>query len=439
VILTVEERFVEKQYLQQDNKLDKWGLSNSVIRTRQLPHPFDLYRFAKRLFSSALTNGVTIEPEREAMSRHAFSVPESGSGFRHLLLSSLSFPDAYTGWILPAIISGWRAIRRTKAQVIFSSAPCWTNHLVAYCLSRLTGLPWVAHLRDPFITGSHAGVFLTDFERRIAHNFERMVFTRASRVIAVTEEHCAMLRSAYHQMPADKFVAVPNGFDGEDWEGFDKLAAKNSTENNGRREKFRITYAGKLYMKRNPLPLFRALRELIDSREISRKRVQVDLIGWCELSEGRSIADLIVEMGLQDIVNIAGTLSHSETLQRLAQSDLLLLLAEELTLQIPGKTFEYLKAGCPILALTPEGAVSKLLRQTRGGWAVAASDHTGIVAAVRECYQSWESGLPGRAPDPSVVASFDRRLTTKQIAESFDSIVPIELFMVSHHSKGVTI
>jgi glycosyltransferase involved in cell wall biosynthesis len=211
-----------------------------------------------------------------------------------------------------------------------------------------------------------------------------------------------------------------NGFDGLEWqEAVESLppGAPGEGRAAGGPRKFRITYAGNLYMGRNPAPLFRALRTLIDCGEMGRDEVGVELIGSCESSEGRGMADLVSEAGIEGCVEMIGRLSHSETLRRLLQSDLLLLLAEELVVQIPGKTFEYLKARRPILALTSEGAVATLLRRTGGAWIVDPNDQPGVTNAVRECYRLWRCGLPGPASDPLIVESFDRSRTTGRIAE----------------------
>jgi hypothetical protein len=117
-----------------------------------------------------------------------------------------------------------------------------------------------------------------------------------------------------------------------------------------------------------------------------------------------------------------GRLSHFETLRRLLQSDLLLLLSEKQLVEIPGKTFEYLKTGRPILALTYEGAVATLLLRTGDAWVVSPDDQPGIVNAARECYHFWKYRLPGREPDSSVVESFDRRSILRTVdARSSDS------------------
>ena len=104
----------------------------------------------------------------------------------------------------------------------------------------------------------------------------------------------------------------------------------------------------------------------------------------------------------------------------MAQSDLLLLLAEGLTLQIPGKTYEYLRAGRPILALTSEGALADLLRRTGGAWVVHPKDESGISEAVLQAYRGWENGFASPRANQAMVGGFDRRLLAGQFAKLFE-------------------
>jgi len=419
VVLTVKEKYVDVLYLR-DNDSDRVSDSDLVIRTRKLPHPSDIYR---RFKSSSLAGKLSRDGDRTPVSTADGAENQSARATRDLLLSLSDIPDKYTGWLVPAVASGLRAIKQKKARAIYSSAPYFTSHLAGYSLALLTGLPWVAHFRDPWITGVIAELRHENMWFKINRALERLTISRADAVVCVTEEHAALMRAAYDQMAAPKFAVVMNGFDGLEWqeaeESLHSGAPGGGYAADGPR-KFRITYAGALYMKRNPAPLFRALRTLIDSGEMGRDEASVELIGPCESIEGRDMADLISEAGIEGCVEMRGRLSHSETLRRLLQSDLLLLLAEGLDVQIPGKTFEYLKTRRPILALTSEGAVATLLRRTGGAWVVSPDDQPGVVNAVRECYRLWKRGLPGPAPDPLIVESFDRRRTTGRIAELLD-------------------
>jgi glycosyltransferase involved in cell wall biosynthesis len=423
VVLTVREKYIDDQDLGTNDE----GSVNDpdlVIRTYKLPHPSDIYR----QFKSRSPAG---RPPQDGDWKAAS--PPDGARYksslrkaRDLLLSLSCVPDKNNGWLIPAVAAGLRAIKQTGAGLICSSAPYFTSHLAGYWLALLTGLPWVAHFRDPWITGMHADRRPDKICSKINRALERMTISRADVVVCVTEEHAALMRSAYDQMPASKFAVVMNGFDGLEWreviESIPPEAQGEGYAANAPR-KFRITYAGNLYMKRDPAPLFRALRALIDSGEIGRDEASVELIGSCEWSEGRGMADIISEAGIEGCVEMRGRLSHPETLRRLLQSDLLLLLSEKQLIEIPGKTFEYLKTRRPILALTYEGAVATLLRRTGGAWVVSPDDQPGVINAVRECYWFWKCGLPGPAPDQLIVESFDRRRTTARLAELLDFLV----------------
>jgi glycosyltransferase involved in cell wall biosynthesis len=412
VVLTAQEKYIEERYRGSADEVAELGLPDAIVRTRLLPHPFDLYRWLRSTFrrkaQDAGAAGTPVEVD----------TPLSEKGkLRRWLLSALSIPDMCTGWILPAIMAGLKAARQSKAEQIFSSGPFWTNHLVGFALSYLTGLPWTAHFRDPWVAGAWETP-TSAIAGRLDKWLERLVVTRATAVVGVTEEHAAAFRQTYPHLPADKFAAVPNGYDNGEW---DNLPAdiRRDEKSEG---KFLIVYAGKFYIERDPQPLFRALKRLIDSGEIAREQIQVDLVGWCATSEGRSVREMAVECGLSDCVNILGPRCRPETLRRMTEADLLLLLAERFVIQIPGKTYEYLRAGRPILALTPEGALADLLQRTGSGWVVNQNDDAGILAAVREIFHQWKEGRIIRVADPVVVRAFDRRALAGRLGDLFDRL-----------------
>jgi glycosyltransferase involved in cell wall biosynthesis len=403
VVLTVRERHIEHVGVQAE-----WKFPGTVIRAGMLPHPFMIYRRLKTALGRSDT-GTPWNP----------TVLTTIGGLRRWAYSLLGLPDLYTGWIVPAVIGGLNAVQRYGIEHILSSAPPWTSHLVALSLARLTGLPWTAHFRDPWTdpwADTHQSKPVSGLSARVETALEKMVVRRADRVVCVTEEHTSLLRHAHPEAPADKFVTIPNGFDGAEWQEPD---APRAADGSACADTFVITYAGNLYEKRDPGPLFRALRALIAAGEILPERLRVDLIGRCEAARGRRVSDIADECGLGPCLRLTGPLSRAETLRRMRQSDLLLLLAEGLSVQIPGKTYEYLRAGRPILALTSEGAVARLLRATGGAWVVDPADEMGVATAVHHAYRRWQEH-DGPAPDPAVVASFDRRVLAGRFAQLFD-------------------
>lgn len=412
VVLTAREKYIEERYRGSADEVGELGLPDAIVRTRLLPHPFDLYCWIRSTFrrktQDAGAAGEAVEVD----------TPLSEKGkLRRWLLSALSIPDRYTGWILPAVVTGLKAARESKAEQIFSSGPFWTNHLVGLALSYLTGLPWTAHFRDPWVTGSCLAP-TSSFAAWVNGWLERIVVTRATAVVSVTEEHATAFRRTYPRLQADKFATVPNGYDNGEWNNLPAGTLRDEKSEG----KFLILYAGKFYVERDPQPLFRALKRLIDSGEIAREQVQVDLVGWCATSEGRPVREMAAECGLGDCVNILGPRRRPETLRRMTEADLLLLLAEKFVIQIPGKTYEYLRAGRPILALTPEGALANLLRRIGGGLVVNPNDTAGVQAAVMESVRRWKEGRANHTADPGAIAGFDRRVLAGRLTELFDRL-----------------
>ena len=403
VVLTVKE-----QYFPHTDALGPNGFPGCIRRTRVVPHPLGIFADLKaRLHADTCT-----APYSETTGRAMGTL-------RRWLLSLLRTPDIYTGWIPPAIVAGLDEIRRHSVTHLCSSAPYWSNHLIGLVLSRLTGLTWTAHFRDPWV-GIPAWKPESALSRWIERSLERMVVHRSTSVVCVTERHAGLFRRRYPEIAPEKFVSIPNGFDETEWTDIGDRADHRTAA----RDTFVIRYAGSLHERRSPLPLFRAVRALVDAGEVDRSRLTIDLVGWCDVAEGRRVTEMADECGIVDRVTFTGPLGRTDTLRRMAQADLLLVLAEAQPYQIPGKTYEYLRAGRPILALTSDGALSDLLRETGGAWIVDPADQRGIAAAVREAYRGWTTGQRPPCPDSQVVATFDRRRLAARLAEVFHDGTP---------------
>jgi len=399
VVLTVKERYAELA----GDALEA-EFPGRVVRTGLLPHPLAIYRGLKSRFRT----------DRHGTTR-SDDGPVHRGRLRRWLLSLLLAGDDYTGWIVPASLAGLRISRNRQVQHLLTSGPPWTCHLVGLVVARLTGLPWTAHFRDPWtqVQGKPA---MSDASRRIDASLERAIVTQAQSVVCVTEQHAEAMRRVYVGLPPEKFTTIPNGFDGGEWTGLEAGAVASAA-----RPYFVITYSGQLFRGRDPSPVFRALRALVEAGDIDATRVRVEIVGWSDLGRERPVAEMAKECGLADCVVVCGPLSRSEALRTLTRSNLLLLLAAGLTAQVPGKTYEYLRAGRPILALTGSGAVADLLRATGGASVVDPQDVAGIAQAIREAYRRWSEGrpLPGAAPD--LVARYDRRVLAERFAELFSA------------------
>jgi len=364
----------------------------NVIRTRAIPHVLDIYK--------------KLKPRRTNVAKsNDTNSGQDAITLRRRILTLLEIPDTYTGWILPAVCSGLAAIRKRNIDVVFSSGPWWTNHLVAMVLSRVTGLPWIAHFRDTWAQGFFVKP-TTPLSLRIERALEKAVVRNATAVVSVTSAQTEMLRSAYCDLPVEKFATISNGYDEREW--CDVTAE--------RCEEFTVTYAGNFYHGRSPYPLFKAVRALLDRHRIA---VRIELLGVCDTAEGKPVIDVAREYGIAEYVSMPGVLDRQEAIRRMKAASVLLLLVDEQNYSIPGKTYEYLRAGRPILALTTGGAVVDVLKSTGGSWTIDPSDIAGIEAALLQAYAASANGSDARVPNPAVVRTFDRRVLTGDLAQIF--------------------
>jgi hypothetical protein len=404
LVLTVKEGFLEAP-----DPNDRRDFPGRVIRTSVVPHPMRIYGKLKESHTSGVSKN---QQGKESGKR---------SHLRNWLLAMLQIPDMYTGWIPPATVAGLWAIHRYRISHIFSSAPFWTNHLVGLVLKFLTRLPWTVHLRDPWTQVKRPRP-VSKLSLRLEKWLERLVMSHADMVVCVTERHTQLLRETFDRLSPKKFITIPNGYDEAEWSEFD--GTRNTSERD--RDQFVITFTGSFYRQLSPRPLFRAIRRLFDTGEISASEVRVDLVGFCDDVDGVAVRDMAAECGVSDCVHIGPPLSRPESLRRMQRSDLLLVLAEGLDLQIPGKTYEYLRAGRPILALTSDGALADLLHRTGGAWIVEPTDDAAIAAAVREAYLASKTGQPCQSADTAIVAEFDRRVLSGRFAALFEQYLPFD-------------
>jgi glycosyltransferase involved in cell wall biosynthesis len=277
----------------------------------------------------------------------------------------LQVPDQGIGWLPSGAWSACRAVQRHRCRAIYSSAPLWTAHIISLLVKRLTGLPWVAGFRDPW-RGNPFRQFPYRSVDRYDDWLEQRVVREADWVIANTEPARAQFAARYPHLAA-KFVAIPNGFDPEE---FANLQPRRESGPEG----IVVTHAGCFYGPRRPHGIFQALSIC---RQQTTRPVRLELLGLSTY-DGTPLAQIAAEYQVSDSVRIAGEVPHRVALEYLRGSDIQLLVGfggPGSELQVPAKFFEYLGVGRPILALAPPGtAIAEMMNQSRVAGAVCDPD-----------------------------------------------------------------
>jgi hypothetical protein len=353
-----------------------------------------------------------IEVPAEVPVRRAFALDSARHlAFRGRYVGLLALPDRWVSWVLGAVPAGLALVRRHRPQVIWSTYPIATAHLIGLALHRLTGLPWVADLRDPMIDASHPSGRLA---RRAAAWVERLTVKYCARAVCTTPGAVRSYRLRYPAAPPERFCLIENGYDEDAFAGAAPLPAAAGGP-------LVLLHSGIIYpSERDPAPLFAALAELLADGRIGPDTFR--LLLRAPVHEAY-LAGLIGQYGIGAIVQIAPHLPYRAAIaEMLGAGALLVLQASNCNDQVPAKLYEYLRAARPILALTdPAGDTAALLRQS-GIDTVGPLDSTpGIVAAL---LRFLPLAAAGRAPlaSKAVSRAHERRARAAQLGALLDEV-----------------
>lgn len=330
-------------------------------------------------------------------------------GWRGRYPELAAIPDRWAAWAPAAIAKGLAIIRRQPIEVIWSTYPIATSHLIASTLSRLTGLPWVAEFRDPVSTACYPRL-----QRWAQQAIERRTIARAHRTVFVTPGALNDCRQRFVGA-AGRLSLIPNGYD-EELEPAD-TADRWQPHRSG---PIRLLHSGHLYRKgRNPSAFLMALERLRQRDEISAGDLEVV---FRNSQEDALYREEIDRRGLGDMVSLAPRISHGDALQEQRSVDgLLLLQGAEFNRQVPAKLFEYLRSRRPVLALVDEhGDTATVLDELGGARQAAADDPLQIANAVRrfisELRNIRDNGPGDAGVDEDALANYSRQRQTAALA-----------------------
>ncbi len=333
----------------------------------------------------------------------------------------LALPDVWAGWYPWAVAAARQVVEADPVDLIYSTSPHATAHLVARSIARRSGKPWVADFRDPWFEdppepGAPNGLLFRSLNRRL----ERSVIVSCNAVVASTDALRDVLQQRYRDVCSNKFCTIFNGYDEADFQRID-------TRSGGRGERMNIVHAGLLNPEfRDPRPLFRAIRRCADAGTIDLARVRLRLIGGGPFAESGQVRAEVARLGLGDVVQVEARMPYAQSLQELANADLLLLLqaSPDTVNLVPAKLYEYLRTQRPVLALTSPGATGEVIEMTGGGWVVAPEDERRLADCLTEAYRGWtENTLRDVAADLNSLRRFDRKILTGELADLFDRLV----------------
>lgn len=313
------------------------------------------------------------------------------------VVANLLLPDPQIGWLPFAYPAARRIIRKRNIDVVVITVPPFSSVMLASKLRRsFPHLPIIVDFRDEWLTTTLDLVSFNNNERakRIAQQTEADAVHAATRVVMVTENAVNEIRSRYPHLPSQKFLCVPNGFDGEQ----SAPAKRASTLHDG---KVTLTYMGTVYGSTDPTSLIEALQQLPAE---TRDSLRIRFIGRIETDAYRRALE-----SQPGVVEIIGFVPQREAIKMLSESDFALLITHD-PINVSAKFYDYLGAGIPIVAAVHrEGEVRRLMEATRAGWWADAADPAAIRQLLEDAVRGVREGTLAWGPDTSLIAQYHRR------------------------------
>jgi glycosyltransferase involved in cell wall biosynthesis len=332
---------------------------------------------------------------------------------RHLSLRGaypklLALPDRWSSWCLGAIPSGLGIVRRYRPEVLWSTYPIATAHLIGWGLHAITGVPWVADFRDS-MTEPHYPPDAT--VRGVYRRIERAAVAHAARAVFTTPGAREMYARRYPRVPVDRWAVIPNGYDERSF----VEAEREPRPPNRAGAPLVLVHSGLLYpSERDPRAFFAAVAELKRQGRVSPATLRIVLraSGYDE-----DYRPMLRDAGIDDIVHFEPPIAYRDALaEMLAADGLLLFQASNCNHQIPAKLYEYLRARRPILAMTDPGGDTAAVLAQAGIDTVVPLDSKAAIAEGLERFL--ESLLRGSAPvvSAAAVGRYSRRSQARDLA-----------------------
>lgn len=327
--------------------------------------------------------------------------------FSRWVRGNFFIPDARRFWIRPSVKYLTKWLEHNRVDAIVSTGPPHSMHFIAMGVKQKTGLPWLADFRDPwtnidFYDQLHLGK-RADCRH---HALESLVISTADRVTVVSPTMELEFRDDHGR----DIITMTNGFD-EDDTSIGRVLPEGERG-------FGIAHVGTMNPSRNPTGLWKALSGLLTDGG-GPEPINIRLVGRVD----HSVRTSINEHGLADVTDFIEYVPHDEVVAwQNGASVLLLLLNQSKNARgiLPGKFFEYMASGRPILCLGPtDSDAASILRETQSGVCLEYDDVEGI----RRWLEERMSATDHPVSDGRAIARFTRRSLTGRLAAILDEMV----------------
>ena len=332
---------------------------------------------------------------------------------------TMALPDRWSSWWLGGVASGLRMIKQFKPDLLWSTYPIATAHLIGLSLHKLTGIPWVVDFRDSMTEENYP---VNQKVRSTYRWVERKAVQSAAKSVFTTPGAVDMYAARYPDIPHNRWAVIENAVD-EDF--VCQIETQLRSKGRQREQKLTFVHSGILYpSERDPTQFFNALSHLKKKQAISCAEVEFILRAS---SNEEAYSRQTEKLDIADLVFFEPAIPYAAAIEEMFKADgLLIFQASNCNHQIPAKIYEYFRSGRPILGLTDAaGNTAELLRQESGTMVAALDDEEEIVNNLfkfiqfcRECRDQSVRNVEGK---------YSRRKRVEQYADILNRYSSVRL------------
>ncbi|MCK6457108.1 MAG: glycosyltransferase [Phycisphaerae bacterium] len=294
----------------------------------------------------------------------------------HRAVEFAGLPEIPLLWSLAACHVAPQLARRHGIDAVITTGPPHSVHLVGRVLQRRLGLPWIADLRDPITTN-----FAYRPASRVADGFwrrmETMIARRADRIITTCDDFADDF-AARHRLNATRCATITNGYDADDF----------ASPPPPIRPGFVLSYVGAFYREQTIEPILCGIRRLLAERPALLGQFVFEHVGSVSREQSRFIFP-----SDSGFYHPRGYRTHADAVAAMRSAAALLLVVPSNAggrLCIPAKTFEYLAAERPIVALVHSNSALERLLTAAGHVVIGHGYHRDrAVEALRTAVDRW--------------------------------------------------
>lgn len=350
-----------------DENLLKEVSDKAIVLKQKIFEPYQLASFLSKNKTKKMNSGIIPNQKKQSFLDKVFL----------WIRGNLFIPDARFFWVKPSVSYLEKYIVENNIDIIVTSGPPHSLHLIGLELKHKLDVKWFADFRDPWTTiGYHKSLRLSDTAAQKHKELESQVLNTADTIIVTSKT----TKSEFEMLTTKPIAVITNGFDVE------------KVEKQPLDSKFSLAHIGSFLSARNPQFLWESLVELIAEIPDFKSNLEIKLIG----AVSQEVLDSIGHFGLDSYLNNLGYVSHEEAIAHQRRSQVLLLIeidSEETKSIIPGKLFEYMVSNRPIIAIGPNGSdFAEIITETNTGVFFNYSEKVKLKKLILDFYNQYLEG-----------------------------------------------